>query len=439
MFSFNRCVGPCVIVNDPIADLVRRAALLDASTSDHHQRFRYVLGGGKTLFEIGLQIVDDTPRLDSMTLHIFADDDARQADRPIASMRYYVTQWADYDGLHLPRTACCDAYAFDPPDGSADAPLLCRAVLQRQSARRLDAPPPQPAFFNLSADQGSRVVDYRLHLVYRAGDTALSIDGFDFQTQQPLDLDTAESLPDLAITPAPRRAPSADFSPDEEHPPSDRDLGRQEQSPLRGVAAHDFSVVQFTRRPVELHHTFHLTNPTGHPVTITKSASSCGCTVTRPLSAVVAPRDAVDTEVALRLAEPGARAERVWLVLSEEHGAHELNVSAVAMATERFFLAQRAVVLTPGQPCQITAVWTTRRPGAPPPPLELEAPANVNAHFDGWRFLHGADPELGRMAHWQATVSLRLLTGKLAPRSTLAVRLPSGQAHSVDLTGWPRG
>src|SRR5262245_47931630 len=154
--------------------------------------------------------------------------------------------------------------------------------------------------------------------------------------------------------------------------------------PLDGDMTHDFGVVQMTfGHPVELRHTFRLSNRTSKPLVVHSVKPDCGCVTTAAANAVIEPGALLELPITLTLSTVKKRA-LIRLDLGED-GSQMLRVDAAGRFDPQLFASLEELVLRPGRATSfvLTAyVFDTYDPPARP---AISPPPAVAASFGGWK------------------------------------------------------
>jgi hypothetical protein len=402
------------------------------------------------------------------------------------SIRFWIEEWHEYDGVLLPRRAHRDSELWRTQADGQETSTRARVTYAREGANFGDQPSTewQPAF-----SIGHGIKDDRTDMQYRLGARQAYIDG---QTL-PLLADAAFDLFEVAHTisgplvasPVDGVAPTT--APAPVVPPPDttrswslkwillgalvvsaglvvagtgfkRSLSRRMPLGLLGVIAvaglfillytpkesegevaqvlqgerrHDFGNVVVGRVAVKLEHVFALENTTRDNLEVLRVVSGCGCLVPGELPQSIRPGDTIRVPVAFSIASPGYRTADVSIVIKGMEPI-TLSVCATGYREADLTIAQRSLLVKPKEHSKLFMIArANERPDAP----ELLMPAGTRATFGGWFPVMHYEPVTKHRTRWHGIVDIES-DGPLPPDAHMTVHCASETA-SINLAGRP--
>ncbi|MCI0350305.1 MAG: DUF1573 domain-containing protein [Acidobacteriales bacterium] len=483
IFVFNCCRGPSLANRImPLSELFRHQPDVSPLLKGDDLFYSFRQGGGLTTVEVAVR-ASNPVLVNSITVE---SRDAPAAD-PSHRIRYSVEEWADFDGVVLPRVAYRDVWTFAQPALSIRAPhgTFQRMVLRRHSARLRPADECQ---FDLEPHLEETIVDVRSKLVYKLGEAEINLDGHRFSIRPLADILDPASLTVLAPladeqkdqppsnetpgSPGTRRlligtlafgmttsfliawrhrrerkkswtaiacalalsviACSFMFAGDDAPAPSKSALS---PTILEGALSHDFGDIMFRPPRVDASHVFRVTNVTDEPVTVEEVRTSCGCTAATISKRLLNPGESADLPVTLSFSQPGRRSESVWLALNESRMAR-LTIAGAAVAPNAAWCTHKSVHLGDGKPHAVTVIYTNEADEPAPPVPIVSAPLDVHVEIGEWVLVHASDRESARKARWHLPLTI---TGSRPVRfdDRIEFTLPSHPPMSIYLSGWP--
>ncbi len=206
---------------------------------------------------------------------------------------------------------------------------------------------------------------------------------------------------------------------------------------LAGVRGHDFGWVEIDDEPVELKHTFELTNRTGRSVEIRDIRTSCGCTVATPRVTAVKPGETTQIDATLTLRKEGRKEATIYL--RYDTGAVDtLHVEASARKRKRLYVGPTSWALRPGKPIERAIFYLDYESNDTPPVPRITAPPGVEAGFGQWSQLTRRRRLEGKPAHWQGWIDVSLTAGSSAAAALLRIELGPDQKLEIPLASLDR-
>lgn len=491
---FNSVGWPSIAGDESLSHAVRSSRLIGRWVDGSTTRFRFSRNPRDTV-ELEL-VVDHEPDFRILSVTIDAKGEPGEQYAGLLKMRvaYVVEAWDRYDGMLLAKRARREAtiYRSQSLEARNIKPQTGRTIFERHCARSLVDEPRDPGIFTLAYRPGDIVMDETLRTTYRLGSREISIDGFLFATDNPILKEVGVCLPDVletartatpseAINSRPVRGRRAINRPltagivvflasialivSIRQMRSRRSrasllfvsvvviivsisvvgvvtalIGRHAASgsPLVGASSYDFGEQAYRNGPLELRHTFTLTNRSDATVRIEKVATSCGCTAGAVSREAVEPGGSVEISATLKFDAPGRRRETIWLNLGET-GVHTLSLSGIARRAYEFFAVQKAIRLSQDTAGTILLVATGVGNDPEPPTPDIHLPNGTEAHFDGWRLVFGSDEASGRPSRWQGVVKVEQVAAQLERPGKIVISLGQWQEVTVNPTGRPWG
>lgn len=214
---------------------------------------------------------------------------------------------------------------------------------------------------------------------------------------------------------------------------------------LAGEGRHNFGDVELTQAPTEVRHSFRLTNesPASQEVEILGVQSSCGCAVARPSHSVVKPGETVEIQVALKLSEPGLKAESLSLRLKrgQEESVQKFTIRARGVSRVDWFVTRPQLDLRKHQRQETEVVLLQPAGSSAPAPLLVESSsADVEIQQGVWtRFVPG-NAATGVSDRWRCPLSVHR-EHELRSGAIPSVQLRLSQLNpivlEVDGLAWP--
>ena len=206
--------------------------------------------------------------------------------------------------------------------------------------------------------------------------------------------------------------------------------------PLAGETSHDFGLVSVPPEfPVELRHTFVLTNRRNHPIKIVAARPTCGCTTM------------LRTEFP-RTVEPGAVFElpvlfnfhsvkkevTIELVL-ETDGVQSLRISATGRFESRLYASSYDLALDDKGHGELNLVANIYGTDAMPAPPTVKAPQGVRAAFIGWALRWAPKDPADVPCQWDGRVEIEMddPSAELADDAALTIELTPAPPISVKI------
>lgn len=193
---FNLSDGHTVVGGLALSTILRTCKLLCVDRQDSAVKYRFALDDAETNIIELLFATDEPLRLLSLTFDILRPDGAKELKLRI---HYHVAEWAEYDGILLPKVAYRDSYSFarDIHRVKGIAPQKSRCILRRISARSQSLAAPAATLFAPLAQQGDLVHDERLNLMYNIGGDYIVVDGHRFKVAAPIGVGVEWQLSDV--------------------------------------------------------------------------------------------------------------------------------------------------------------------------------------------------------------------------------------------------
>lgn len=199
---------------------------------------------------------------------------------------------------------------------------------------------------------------------------------------------------------------------------------------LDGERHHDFGSATLIDAPVELAHTFVLTNTGSSTIEIANIRTSCGCTAAEPSTRTVGRGETLEIAATLTLKKEGRKKSRIFL----EYGNSDrdvLNLEGWARHDKQLSVAPGPTRLIPGEVLERLISFRDYETNDEPPPPTVRAPAGVEAAFSGWRQVSRLRPRDGMPARWSGQVRIR--HGEDTLESDAAVEVSVGPDELVRL------
>ena len=177
---------------------------------------------------------------------------------------------------------------------------------------------------------------------------------------------------------------------------------------LDGVFVHDFGLHAWANdSPLDLRHTFVLTNVSKETLELVKVGRSCGCVVAEPDERSIPPAGTLSLDATLTMANQGTQTQHIQLVFKDGR-RQQLTLVGSAREAAGLHFGQGAVDLTTGHESAVDIFLITAGEGLSPPTPDLLAPEGVNVRFTSWIpaiWLPDGHPE--RYRRWTGRVRLR--------------------------------
>ncbi len=186
-FLFHGLSGPSVLSRRPLPESIRHFPLEALEQDGSRVSMRFNIGPDKTL--MGL-IVDLEPqaRVQEATLTLLGGPGMGDlAGQTVGRIHYWVEQWSEFGGLHLPAIAHRDGYSFTNGVKELDEPFLTRHTFERMTAEDLSDNSPDDDAFSIALNDGWVFHDDRKTLLYVVGAKSIILDDQEFRLHRPFD------------------------------------------------------------------------------------------------------------------------------------------------------------------------------------------------------------------------------------------------------------
>ena len=192
------------------------------------------------------------------------------------------------------------------------------------------------------------------------------------------------------------------------------------RGPMAGETHHDFGSINIeVGKIVELQHTFHLTNRTGHPVTLRAVRPECGCVATQAQPRTIQPGESLDVPVTFSLSKAIAKTVLIQLDLADA-GLEPLFVKATGHYLP-LLKADKNEVEMDAQDDALLVITARIYEGRHAPALPIVVcPSGVSVEVGGWELMKRYSDS---SSDWQTGIRLRLQSGSLAPDATISIEL----------------
>ncbi len=201
---------------------------------------------------------------------------------------------------------------------------------------------------------------------------------------------------------------------------------------LSGERSHDFGTVELLDKPVELEHTFVLTNRSRRRVEIANVKTSCGCTVAEPSTRLLEPGDSVKIEATLTMKDDVRKKAKSYL----DYGADDVDVlylEAFARLRQRLKVAPGRDTLGPGETLDRLIFYLDYDSNEPPPAPRITGPEGVAAEMNGWTKVAGRRTSTGSAARWRSRLRVELTADTLPPDASVVIEVGTEQKLTIPL------